>query len=900
MPPVVPDGSGMDAEAENLSLVEEPKSANRLFIEGSMIALVFAVMTVAVGFTSIVLSGGFTDIESRQYLRGLATLGRFGPLGLLVAFLVICWTLWLWRLFSCVREFRMFSDDEWRQRPDELARLFREVHDIPYRAGFSSFMLWVSGGMVSIFFFRDLPSTVWWVVPVIAISSGLSINMPQTYALKSLLATVEGEIQRLNPAIGRQDLQRRTSISRKLRGGLFGLLALTLAVAFLISFLLVERYRIVDRVDRLESMLTVYEDWIQRVSPSDTTLEDLESWAAPLRHFRVGTNGGPVLYDLTNRRFVVNVPEVPETQETVNIMLGSTSSFAEDYEKGVTYRSLREDLFDSFSLNNRYRLLLAERHELGSGGFVRNTLVVYAMLSVLCLLISYYLSRDLIIPVSRLLKYMKRTGQGRLILRRPFVSSDELGELAEETVQTVVNLAGIVTDIRHAGTSVSEASGSVAAGSIALAEASRQQLSQAEATARAVDLLAGRLEGSRQEIDRLEEAVSGTSSAAIELHMSAQQVNDTTTELASEMERIRSASEVMVDSTEHLVGRLKDLESYTDQTVGAVQMIEDRVAVLRKDAGLSEQLSSDVLANTQAGRSALEATVRSITDSRRLIADAAGIVVSLRNRNRAINEIIETIRSVASRTTLLSLNASILAAQAGEHGLSFQVVAEEIRQLANSTTARAREITELIETIQIETENAAQAIGQVADQADQNVALAEGTSRTLDEITRKAESSLTVVERTGRAVDDQSRSTREINEVVQQLGELVREFTRLGASQKDAGTRIAQGIEQVREQVVRVGRASKEQVRASGQVTEGVETVSHTLQSVLRTLNEEIGASGDIRQSAASVRETASQSTDKTDEMVKLARDLKDLAERLRKDVDRFQIEGELPGSRKV
>ncbi len=883
----------MDEDVEYLSLAEEPKSANRLFFDGVFIAFVFATSTVVIGFTGIALTGGISDKNTQQYALGIVTSHRIWALFWFSSILVPLWTVWFWWLYRSVREFRSLSAEEWRSRPADLVRIFRDVHDIPYLGALASIALWVGGGFGAIWFFRDLSVTFYWVVPVLAICTSLSINLPQIYAQRSLLRPLENEIRALNPAINVSDVKRRVSISRKLRAGLLGLLAFTLGVAFMVSFVLVERYRVQDRIERLESQIPIYEDWIRRVNPTDQSPEEVEQWAAPLRNFHIGSQGGPILYDITEGRFIVNVPAVAEDHATVEIMLGAKDGFAEDYKTGTSYRSLPENLFEGLPLRNQYRIVLAEPHGQGTVDFLRNTLVVYALVSLLCFVVSYYLSNDLVIPIKELLKYTKRVGQGRLIKRRPFVTGDELGQLAEETAQTVTNIAGIVADIQTAGISLGEASRSVAEGSISLAEGSRNQLVQAESTARAVDLLATRLEGSKQEIDRLEEAVSASSSAAIELHVSAQQVNETTTHLATETENIRVASDGMVASTESLTSRLVDLETYTDQTVTAVKLIDDRVNALREEAALSEQLSSDVLANTQAGRDALAATVQSITASRRLVLDTADIIVSLRNRNRAINEIIETIRSVASRTTLLSLNASILAAQAGQHGASFQVVAEEIRQLAYGTTARAREIAELIETIQVETENAAQAIEQVTDQADRNVTMAEGTSKVLDEITRKAEGSLAVVERTSRAVDDQSRSAREINEVVRQLGDLVREFTQLGETQRDMGGRIALGIDQVRDHVRRVGRASSEQVRASGQVTDGVETVAHTLQSVLRTLNEEIGASGEIRQSAGAVRETASRSTVQTDELVRLSADLQKLASLLQADVGRFRVESE-------
>jgi hypothetical protein len=111
-------------------------------------------------------------------------------------------------------------------------------------------------------------------------------------------------------------------------------------------------------------------------------------------------------------------------------------------------------------------------------------------------------------------------------------------------------------------------------------------------------------------------------------------------------------------------------------------------------------------------RDAIKRIEHAINQSRATVADAQGLVRDLSNRAGAIVNIIDVIDDIAEQTNLLALNASIEAARAGEQGQGFAVVAEEVRKLAARSSSATRSITDLLVSIQDDSQHASTRLEQ--------------------------------------------------------------------------------------------------------------------------------------------------------------------------------------------
>jgi len=198
----------------------------------------------------------------------------------------------------------------------------------------------------------------------------------------------------------------------------------------------------------------------------------------------------------------------------------------------------------------------------------------------------------------------------------------------------------------------------------------------------------------------------------------------------------------------------------------AAQLSEASEAMLNiaKLAKECNESADRAIRTTEKAQATVLDTVNGITSIRNTIRETEKRIKRLGERSQEISRAVSLINSIAERTHILALNASMHAASAGEAGRGFAVVADEVQRLAENAREATSQITILVNNIQAETADTVTTMNEAISQVVNGTQLAEQAGDQMQETRENTSDLVEKVQQIAESSNIQAQTTRKLRE----------------------------------------------------------------------------------------------------------------------------------------
>ncbi len=266
-----------------------------------------------------------------------------------------------------------------------------------------------------------------------------------------------------------------------------------------------------------------------------------------------------------------------------------------------------------------------------------------------------------------------------------------------------------------------------------------------------------------------------------EVGLIAQAVNDLMEKLIGLVRRVQESGIQVTSSSTQLSASSKELEATlgeqiasTNEVVSSAKQISATAQTLVKTMGDVAALSHDAARSADQGQTGLARMSATMEKMEAASTTIAQKLAAINAKVANITSVVTTINKVADQTNLLSLNAAIEAAKAGEFGQGFAVVAREIRRLADQTAVATLDIEQMVKEMQSSVSSGVMGMEKFAQEVQGAVHEVNEIGSQIAHIIEQVQSLGPRFESVNEGMESQSIGARQISEAMVHLSEATR------------------------------------------------------------------------------------------------------------------------------
>ncbi len=393
-------------------------------------------------------------------------------------------------------------------------------------------------------------------------------------------------------------------------------------------------------------------------------------------------------------------------------------------------------------------------------------------------------------PLRMLGKRILEISDGNLSGRFDAMGNNEIGLIAAGFNRFSERITAIMPEIFRAAQKVSETSSNIMVGSREIMQGAAIQVDAIEATSAYIGEMNVRILNMTDAANKLATSSKESANATYQMASAVEDITKNTQFLSASVDETSTAILSMSSEIQKIDKNVENLLIEAESTSASMIEMDQSLKGTRINILEMVELAQEVNNNADLGRNKVQITRDGIL---RIKSDSKNVYEAVRTVERQtgnISKFLDVIDDMADQTNLLALNAEIIAAQEGEHGRSFSVVANEIKELSERTAASTHEIHEIIRALQSQAKTAVEAIEIGNERIDEGVALSKLAQDALEKIYDSIDRSTQRTTMVAHSMEEQSRVVRQVGVAMMRVNERVHEIAKATGEQDKKSERI--------------------------------------------------------------------------------------------------------------
>jgi methyl-accepting chemotaxis protein len=441
--------------------------------------------------------------------------------------------------------------------------------------------------------------------------------------------------------------------------------------------------------------------------------------------------------------------------------------------------------------------------------------------------------------LGQILTGVRQMASGNLNAEFPRYAPAELGQVSEALRTMCGHTRLIMGQLGTLSERVLDATDGAGESINEVSSGARNQVQSASRSFEALGRLSGNLQDASTNIEDLTRRLEENSSILSQMDGAIGRIASTIAGLTANIDQASQATREGDKHTRNVSSDLTTLNAAMGTAQSALHEMTDGAQEMRNHAKDAAEVMGRLEKEAERIGKAIEDVIAGSDAVHRSNDRILEVTTTLESRVDQMDRVIEVIRNLAERTKLLSINASIIASEAGEHGRAFAVVAHEVKDLAQSTAGAISEISSVVAGLK---EGFAQTVITIqrgqrdVDEGTRMAQNAVGLLRSIPEVVHRASSrNAEIVGRAHRQAERGAQVEDIVGRVSQALGQ-VSDLLSQQITRNERTLALFEHIHALSDQVI---GSAREHTTASGDVSRAMERISGDFKGVAQKVREE-------------------------------------------------------------